>query len=196
MKTRPYHHGDLRAALLTRAEQTLRDKGPGALSLRELARDTGVSHAAPSRHFKDKQALLDALALEGFDRLLGALTTARDESGGAFADRLDAIARAYVDFATGNAVLLELMYSVKHEPDASKELIACSQRLAALATELIEDGQRRGEVRAGPVGSITLPTMAALHGFATLAANGTLPAEDVEQGLDDTIAFVLRGCVT
>ncbi|MES4906958.1 MULTISPECIES: TetR/AcrR family transcriptional regulator [unclassified Streptomyces] len=193
MKTRPYHHGDLRAALLTRAEQTLREKGPAALSLRELARDIGVSHAAPSRHFKDKQALLDALALEGFDRFLGALTTAR-ESGETFADRLGAIARAYVGFATDNAALLELMYSVKHEPDASKELVACSHRLAALAMELIEDGQRREEVRPGPVEGITLPVMAAMHGFATLVANGTLPAEEVEQGLDATIAFALRGC--
>ncbi|MDW6063780.1 TetR/AcrR family transcriptional regulator [Streptomyces sp. FXJ1.4098] len=193
MKTRPYHHGDLRTALLTRAEQTLRDRGPAALSLRELARDIGVSHAAPSRHFKDKQALLDALALEGFDRFLGALTAAR-ESGEAFADRLDAVARAYVGFATDNAALLELMYSVKHEPGASKELIACSQRLAALATGLIEEGQRRDEVRPGPVEGIMLPVMAAIHGFATLAANGTLPAEEVEQGLGATIAFALRGC--
>ncbi|MGY0063116.1 TetR/AcrR family transcriptional regulator [Streptomyces sp. LZ34] len=194
MKTRPYHHGDLRTALLTRAEQTLRDKGPGALSLRELARDIGVSHAAPSRHFKDKRALLDALALEGFDRFLGALTAARDKSGEAFADQLGAIARAYVGFATGNAALLDLMYSAKHEPGAPQELIACSQRLASIATELIEGGQRRGEVRPGPAERISLPVMAALHGFATLSANGTLPAEQVEQGLDDTIAFALQGC--
>ncbi|MGW3141017.1 TetR/AcrR family transcriptional regulator, partial [Streptomyces sp. NPDC001139] len=68
-RTRRYHHGDLRAALLARAEQTLRERGPGDLSLRELARDLGVSHAAPSRHFKDKQTLLDALAQTGFERL-------------------------------------------------------------------------------------------------------------------------------
>ena len=66
-ETRPYHHGDLRSALLAAAERTLRDKGTSAsLSLRELARDIGVSHAAPGRHFKDKQALLNALALVGY----------------------------------------------------------------------------------------------------------------------------------
>ena len=59
-ESRPYHHGDLRAALLAAAERTLRDKGVGSLSLRELAREVGVSHAAPGRHFKDKQALLQS----------------------------------------------------------------------------------------------------------------------------------------
>lgn len=68
-ETRPYHHGDLRSALLAAAERTLRDKGTASLSLRELARDLGVSHAAPGRHFKDKQALLNALALVGYDRM-------------------------------------------------------------------------------------------------------------------------------
>jgi AcrR family transcriptional regulator len=194
VKTRPYHHGDLRAALLSQAERTLRDKGPSVLSLRELARDVGVSHAAPSRHFKDKQALLDALVLEGFDRLEAALTTARDEAGDSYADRLAAIARAYVRFAIGNAALLDLMYSFKHDPAASEALIAAVQRLSAFSAELIGDGQHRGEVREGPVECIALPVMASLHGFATLAMTFTLPAEEVERGLDETIAFVLRGC--
>ena len=64
-----YHHGDLRAALIARAAEVVVADGVGALSLRELARDLGVSHGAPSRHFPDKQALLDALALDGFERL-------------------------------------------------------------------------------------------------------------------------------
>ena len=62
---RPYHHGNLRAALLESAERTLSQSGASELSLRELARQVGVSHAAPRRHFADKQALLDALAEDG-----------------------------------------------------------------------------------------------------------------------------------
>lgn len=80
-RTRRYHHGDLRAALLARAEQTLRERGPGDLSLRELARDLGVSHAAPSRHFKDKQTLLDALAQTGFERLREVLEASQEALG-------------------------------------------------------------------------------------------------------------------
>ncbi|MEU5210058.1 TetR/AcrR family transcriptional regulator [Streptomyces sp. NPDC020742] len=193
MHTRRYHHGDLRAALLARAEETLRERGPGALSLRELARDLGVSHAAPSRHFKDKQALLDALALAGFDRLVEVLTGARD-AGGAFSDRLAALARAYVDFATANAELLDLMFAVKHDPAASLALLEAVQRAVALAEELIADGQRTGEVRQGPVDRISAPVFTTLHGFAGLAVSCQYSAEETAAGLDDVLAYMVRGC--
>ncbi|MEV4036329.1 TetR/AcrR family transcriptional regulator [Streptomyces umbrinus] len=194
MKTRPYHHGDLRAALLARAERTLRERGPGALSLRELAREAGVSPAAPSYHFKGKQALLDALGLEGFDRLTAALTGALEQAGDSFADRLDAVARAYVDFAVANAALHDLMFAFKYGPTASGELAAARQRLGDLATGLIEGGQRRGEVREGPVDRIALPLDATLQGLATLAVSGAIPAERIRQSLDDAIALILHGC--
>ncbi|MFC9234090.1 TetR/AcrR family transcriptional regulator [Streptomyces decoyicus] len=193
MQTRRYHHGDLRAALLTRAEQTLREKGPGALSLRELARDLGVSHAAPSRHFKDKQALLDALALAGFERLDEALAASR-AAGETFADRLGGLVRAYVDFALANAELLDLMYTVKHDPAASEALITAAQRLGAMAGELVAEGQRSGEVREGPVDDIGMPVFTTLHGFASFAVSGVLSAEAVESGLDAVIAYMVRGC--
>ena len=73
---RPYHHGNLREALLLAGEQALEAGGAQNLSLRELAREVGVSHAAPRRHFPDKQALLDALALSGWERLGAALASA------------------------------------------------------------------------------------------------------------------------
>ena len=77
---RPYHHGNLRAALLEPAERALRERGVGGLSLRELAREVGVSHAAPRRHFADKQALLDALAEDGFERLGARAARARSRA--------------------------------------------------------------------------------------------------------------------
>jgi AcrR family transcriptional regulator len=194
MQARRYHHGDLRAALLASAERVLRERGPGELSLRELAREAGVSHAAPSRHFKDKQALLDALAQEGFDRLDAALRSAVAEAGPSFADRLTALVHAYVAFATGNAVLLDLMYTVKHEPAASAELTAASRRLGELAFALLAEAQARGEIPAGPVEIVGLPVFSTLHGFADLAINGTLTPEDAAAGLDPVVAYMLRGC--
>ncbi|HEY2671330.1 MAG TPA: TetR family transcriptional regulator, partial [Rugosimonospora sp.] len=65
----PYHHGNLHAELLTRAEKKLEQTGVAGLSLRELAREIGVSHSAPRKHFADKQALLDGLAIHGLERL-------------------------------------------------------------------------------------------------------------------------------
>jgi AcrR family transcriptional regulator len=194
MKNRSYHHGDLPAALLARAEQTLRERGSGALSLRELARDIGVSPAAPSRHFKTKQALLDALALTGFERLAEAIATSQDGVGESFADRLDAVARAYVGFAVRNAALLDLMFSVKHSPEASEELGATAHRWSEQILELIGEGQRRGEVRKGAMDRVALPVFAALHGYAGLTVSGMLPPEVAEHGLDDVIASTLRGC--
>jgi AcrR family transcriptional regulator len=193
MKARPYHHGDLRAALLTLAEDTLRARGPAELSLRELAREAGVSPAAPSRHFRTKQVLLDALALEGFQRLTGAMTTGLEQAGDTFAARLTAITRAYLGFAAANGALLDLMYGRKHEPDASTELLAALHRLKDLATDLIADGQRRGEVREGPLGLLSLPLFVTLQGLTQLALSGGFPADQIEAGVDETIAFILRG---
>ena len=81
----------------TRAERTLRDAG-GELSLRELAREVGVSHAAPRRHFPDKQALLDALAEDGFERL-GRELAGDAVAGGASSAGCSPSRRAYVRFA-------------------------------------------------------------------------------------------------
>ena len=80
MTERAYHHGNLRSALLERAWDVVDADGADALSLRQLARDTGVSHGASARHFRDKQALLDALAIEGFTRLNASLADAGDRT--------------------------------------------------------------------------------------------------------------------
>src|SRR3954471_12688810 len=72
-RSRPYHHGDLRRAVLAAAAEAIEESGPAALSLRDLARRADVSHAAPAHHFGDKAGLLTALAVEGFTLLAGAL---------------------------------------------------------------------------------------------------------------------------
>src|ERR1700726_1051447 len=96
MTERPYHHGNLRAALLAQAERTVRERGVQDLSLRELAREVGVSHAAPRRHSPDRQAWLDALAEAGFERLGADLRRAVNGAGEDFQARLSATATAYV----------------------------------------------------------------------------------------------------
>src|ERR1700761_521374 len=118
MSERPYHHGNLRSALLDAAERTVRERGVGELSLRELARDVGVSHGAPRRHFPDRQALLDALAESGFERLGRELRAALDGAGDKFEERLHATGAAYIRFATEDPALLELMFAGKHRDEA------------------------------------------------------------------------------
>ena len=75
---RPYHHGDLRHAILTAALDVITADGPAGLSLRDLARRAGVSHAAPAHHFRDRTGLLTAIAAEGFALLAAALNDASD----------------------------------------------------------------------------------------------------------------------
>ena len=130
------------------ARPSARSPAGGELSLRELAREIGVSHAAPRRHFADKQALLDALALDGFERLGREMAAALEQAGPAFADRLAALARTYVRFATEHGALLDLMYAGKHRPGADA-LREAADRAFAGPLALVAEGQAAGEVVAG-----------------------------------------------
>src|SRR5215211_1339565 len=138
---RPYHHGNLRAALLRQAERMLRDQSLDQLSLRELARQVGVSHGAPRRHFADRQALLDALAEAGFARLGAELQEAVDGAGEDYEARLRAIAAAYVRFAIHDAALLELMFAGKRREQQSGALHEAADRAFSVILELIQQGR-------------------------------------------------------
>ncbi|MFJ1757991.1 TetR/AcrR family transcriptional regulator [Kitasatospora sp. NPDC088134] len=193
MRTGRYHHGDLRAALLAQAEKALQEHGPDALSLRELARELDVSHAAPSRHFRDKRALLDALALTGIQRVAAAARTRLATAGPAFDARLRAFARAYVDFAAERPALLELTFIRKHDPAVTDELRTAWQPLEDEVGQVVAQGQRDGLVRPGDTERIFNVLFTAVHGVAARAATGTLAGPALDQVLDDVLDHVLRG---
>lgn len=108
-ESRPYHHGDLRRALIDAARRLLEQEGPTALSLRAVAREAGVSPAAPYHHFKDKGELLDAVAHEGWEMLNEALTAARARATNLH-DKMAGLGVAYVCFARDNPSLYRVMY--------------------------------------------------------------------------------------
>ena len=167
---RPYHHGHLRQAILAAAVDALTESGPARLSLRELARRAGVSHAAPAHHFGDKAGLLTAVAAEGYTLLADALTAAQQQTG----DFLD-VGVAYVRFAIEHRAHFEVMFrpDLYHPDDAT---VAAAQRRAADALY-------------GGVGSVTatgrgpdipvagIAAWCLVHGFATLWLNHALPAD-------------------
>ncbi|ROR73363.1 TetR/AcrR family transcriptional regulator [Bogoriella caseilytica] len=189
---RTYHHGRLRPALLAAAERTLREQGIEQLSLRELARDVGVSHGAPRRHFRDRQELLDALAVTGFERLDAELRSALEQAGEAFAPRLGALVHAYIRFATQDAALLELMFTSKHRPGAERVAEAASTGLT-LMHEVIVQGQADGALAAGDPEKIGIVLFATMQGIATLI-NGDMIRPELLDGLvDAAIAQFLRG---
>ncbi|MCW3056638.1 MAG: TetR family transcriptional regulator [Solirubrobacterales bacterium] len=192
MTERPYHHGNLRTALLAEAERTVRERGVQELSLRELARAVGVSHGAPRRHFPDRQALLDALAEAGFARLGAALRRAVEAAGEDFPARLRATAAAYVRFATRDAELLELMFAGKHR-EQSGMLHEAADRAFSVILELIDQGQADGALEPGDPERIGLVLFATIQGVATLVTGGMVDDEQLDELLADAVSHFLRG---
>lgn len=160
---RPYHHGDLRRAILTAALDVIAAEGPSALSLRDLARRAGVSHAAPAHHFKDRTGLLTAIAAEGFGLLAGSI--------GEAADLKDAGVR-YVRFAREHPAHFPVMFA--------PELLRAGDLELTTARALATDALRHAVSAVPPEGrgpDARLAGVAAwslAHGFATLLLSHNL----------------------
>ena len=164
-RTQPYHHGDLRRALLDTALVAVAEQGPTALSLREIARRAGVSHAAPTHHFRNKAGLLTAIAAEGWDTLADALAEAQCEAG------FGGQGVAYVMFATTHPA----HFAVMRAPDlvnsddpallAARERAGVQLRHGAGGGSDADDGSRR------------LAAWALVHGLASLLLEGNIRPE-------------------
>jgi AcrR family transcriptional regulator len=160
--TRPtYHHGDLRAVILTEAARLVAERGADRVALRELARDAGVSHAAPAHHFVDRRGLFTALATQGFQLLAQALVDARPQ----FADA----ALAYVRFALEHPGHYQVMFNKSLLDTSDSELAAAE---AASGAELARGVAtlRDPNAQADPAGA-QLAAWSLVHGFSTLWLN-------------------------
>lgn len=165
---RPYHHGHLRQAVLAAAVTAITEAGPAAVSLRDLARRAGVSHAAPAHHFGDKAGLLTAVAAEGYDLLADALTTAQQRTG----EFLE-VGVAYVRFAVDHRAHFEVMY----RPDLYHADDPMVQAARGRAGEALHRGiGRLPDGRSGPDARLAgVAAWSLVHGFATLWLTGALP---------------------
>ncbi|WP_329104444.1 TetR/AcrR family transcriptional regulator [Micromonospora sp. NBC_01699] len=168
---RSYHHGDLQRVLLEAAVTAIEESGPSALSLRDLARRAGVSHAAPTHHFGDKAGLLTVLATQGFHLFADNLGHIREQTGS-----LLEIGVGYVRFAVEYRAHFEVMFrpELYHRDDPL--LVAAKQRAtdelqAGVATLGEPPGDERDPRLAG------LAAWSLVHGFATLWLSGALPPE-------------------
>ncbi len=192
VSSRPYHHGNLRPALLSAAERTVAQRGAQALSLRELAREIGVSHAAPRRHFPDRQSLLDALAEAGFERLGNELRRAVADAGPSFDARLHALSQAYITFATRHAALLELMFAGKQRAGADG-VHESADRAFAIALAVFAEAQASGELPPGDPGQVAIVAFATLQGLAAMANGGMIDDAPVGDVVTDAIDALLNG---
>jgi AcrR family transcriptional regulator len=190
---RPYHHGHLREALLRAAEKALERGGVQSISLRELSRQLGVSHTSPRRHFADKQALLDALAIRGFERFDEALSSATIKRGPDFKARLTRLARAYVGFALKYPALLSLMFEAKHRPDPPRELIEASEKAFSRAPAAFAEGQAIGEVVPGDPARLSIVVFSALLGLVSISTDGKFKGLSLDRLTGEIIERLILG---
>ncbi len=159
-----YHHGDLKTVILEQAATLVAERGADGISLRELARAAGVSHAAPAHHFTDRRGLFTALATEGFRLLAAALDDARPQF-------IDA-AKAYVRFALDHPGHYEVMFDKSLYDDTDADLVAAA---AAAGAELNRGVGTLADPKAAsdPDGA-ALAAWSLVHGFSTLWLNDAI----------------------
>jgi len=171
-RKRPYHHGNLRQALIDAALELIEEQGVSALTLREVARRVGVTHAAPQRHFADRAALVAAVAEQGF-RGLGAHVAAVRASARTPAQRLRAIGVAYVEYALAHPAHLRVMFSPEvADKSRHPELAAAAQAVHAGLVDQIADAQRHGSIAPGDPDELSFAAWSMVHGCAVLLIDG------------------------
>ena len=181
-QVRPYHHGDLSRALVDAARRILEAEGAAALSLRAVAREAGVSPAAPYHHFKDKTELLEAVAHGGWEALTETIIAARRSAS----DPRDAIANigvAYVNFARENPALYRLMYDTSRDrtamPEHAKEEDSGYYQVQCALVEAGADPSDGRELQLA-----TIASWCAAHGLAEMANFEEFRALKEEMGGD------------
>lgn len=169
-----YHHGNLREALVEQAVATIRDQGVEALTLRDVGARLRVSRTALYRHFADKQALLAAVATQGFRTFRQALIDAWDGTGHSQAGFMQ-MGRAYVTFARAHPSHYRVMFGgFVEKADCDPDLRGTADSAFAVLVSAIAELQQQGRVRAGDPQEISLFVWASVHGFAMLAVDGQL----------------------
>jgi AcrR family transcriptional regulator len=176
---RPYHHPNLRQALIDAALELLRAEGPGALTLRGVARVAGVSQTAPYRHFPDRAALVAAVADDGFRRLHARMRGAEGAGGGpgdaSQRAALRQLGLAYVRFGLDHPAEYRIMFGPEAAPrrdDGAPPPSAAREAVYELLTRGIIELQQRRVIRAGDPGALAMSCWAMMHGIVMLSLDG------------------------
>ncbi|MFK0102155.1 TetR/AcrR family transcriptional regulator [Streptomyces sp. NPDC091040] len=163
-----YHHGDLRAACLRAARELLEEDGSAALSMRAVARRAGVSPTAPYRHYADREALVSAVAAEGYRELTESLAAA--DPAPSTPDGLAAVAVAYVRFALEHPALFRAMFAEPCDP-SSEERVAATAAISAYVRDIV-----RAAFPGVDPEALSTTVWALVHGLAFLHLDGKLDA--------------------
>jgi AcrR family transcriptional regulator len=172
---RPYHHGDLRRALIEAGLDLLEQRDADRLSLREVARAVGVSATAVYRHFPDKDALLDALAAEGLGRLAEAQHAAAEAAGGGEAGFV-ATGVAYVRFALAHPALFRLTFSAT----AARDILDTPEHVPDAMAFLRANAQEAARRFGGDPKIVAVHAWSVAHGLASLMLEGQVELDDAQ----------------
>jgi AcrR family transcriptional regulator len=187
--TRPYHHGNLRRALLDEALATIRSEGVEALTLREIGARVGVSRTALYRHFADKRALLTAVATEGFRALRQALVAAWEE-GGRGPAAFQQMGFAYIRFAVANPSHYRVMFGgFVHSEPCDAELDAEAEAAFHALVDALMVLQRDTAVRPDDPMLMARFVWSLVHGVAMLALDGYVREPNA---VDDLTRYALE----
>lgn len=176
MPKSPYHHGDLKNALIKAGADILATEGAGSLTLRKVAAKAGVSHSAPYAHFADKETLIAAITTAGFqqlhDRLAATMKMELDDPS----DLLLEVAYTYTQFAQESAAFYKLMFSglLEHE-QAFPDFVAISKTSFQLLVDLVTRCQNAGILPEGPADILAVSVWSLVHGFTSLLLERQIP---------------------
>lgn len=193
-KSGAYHHGNLRRVLIDAALVLITEKGVEAFTIREVARQAGVSHTAPYRHFNDKAELLEAVAVEGFDLLARDMRRQIADHPDNALLRFKACGLAYIDFTIGHASHYRVMFGPGRSEDGGTEVLQKKAAAACFDTLLgcITDCQKENLIREGDPHPMALAAWSVVHGFAMLYIDNHVR----ETGVFSSIAASMKDVVT
>jgi AcrR family transcriptional regulator len=169
MPTKRYHHGDLKNALIKAGVDILAKDGVGGLSLRKVARQAGVSHAAPYAHFADKQALIAAISTEGFRILDEQFSSIREKYQADPKRQLVEAAWTYVRFAQNDPAHFRVTFSSAVEQEKNyPALVEMTRTSFEQVVQIVAACQTIGLLRSGPADVMAVSVWSVVHGFASL----------------------------
>lgn len=197
-KTKTYHHGNLRQTLIEAGAQLIDIKDYSEISLREVARQAGVSHTAPYRHFKDRNALLAGVAEIGFTQLASAMQVAITDNPDDPRAQLIEAGVAYIQLALEHRQMHQLMFSgIQQKDDDNQTLQQSSDSAFSGLVKIVEKGQELGVYKSGDPALLALTAWSLVHGFARLALTGALEQlADSDEGVLALARIVESNLVT
>lgn len=191
-----YHHGALREALVEAAHRVISAKGRDNFTLADACRLAGVSTAAPYRHFADRDALIEAVCLRGYDLFADRLTRARDRHPKGSIEAIVAMGRAYVAFVTEDRELFDLMCG-RELPEAVAQVVDSRPGAFVALLEAVDAYRERRGLADVETLEIAVPLWAFVHGMAGLMLSGVLrrklPGLDVDAMIEETTRTFLAG---